>query len=361
MADYYAILGIHSSATSGQIKIAYRRLALQYHPDKNPDNQLAEKKFIELTEAYEILSDPLKRRLYDEGLPVEMGLDTNTATRDRRRPPPQFYYNHTPEKVIYRKQDYLLATGAVIAIVFIAIVFPVYLLKMNSTKNYEQAVSYYFAERYYSALHYVDLSMQDISSTNAEACALASVILVHKLHKYDYALKYIEKGLDYDPTDSLVSEFHYLQGMCLSEKNEPQKALLAFNQVREFSHAYDSSLFKKAVIFTYILPNLDSAETLYNHLINRNNQNFSAKYFKGIIYEKKENYPAASLIFKELIDKPFNEAASYYHLARAEIKLNMVDSACIHLRIASNYNLSEAKQLMSLYCEKESIFLSPYD
>ena len=361
MADYYAILGIHPSATSGQIKVAYRRLALQFHPDKNPDDHLAAIKFIEIAKAYKILSDPLKRRLYDEGLPVEFETESAAPNSSRRRPPPQFYYNHKPEKVIYSKRDYFLATGAVIGIIMLAVVFPVYLLQMNSTKYYEQAVSNYFAGRYYSALHNVDLSIQDISNTNAEACALASVILVHKLHKYEYALKYIDRGLDYDPNDSLRSEFHYLQGMSLAKTNEPQQALSAYNKVKEFSHTYDSCLFKKAVLFTYTLPNLDSAQIFYNLLLERNSENLSAKYFKGIIYEKKEDHNAAYGIFADLIDKPFNQAAAYYHLARAEIKLNQADSACAHLRKASAYNLAEAKQLMSLYCEKESIFLSPYD
>jgi len=63
--DYYAILGISKKAESDEIKKAYRALALKYHPDKNPDNKEAEEKFKEITEAYEVLSDPLKRKKYD--------------------------------------------------------------------------------------------------------------------------------------------------------------------------------------------------------------------------------------------------------------------------------------------------------
>jgi len=63
--DYYAILGITRWATDDEIKRAYKQQALKYHPDKNRDDVDAEKKFTDISEAYEILSDPTKRSLYD--------------------------------------------------------------------------------------------------------------------------------------------------------------------------------------------------------------------------------------------------------------------------------------------------------
>lgn len=65
MADYYRVLGVEKSASQSEIKKAYRKKALQYHPDKNPGNAEAEKKFKEATEAYEALSDEQKRSNYD--------------------------------------------------------------------------------------------------------------------------------------------------------------------------------------------------------------------------------------------------------------------------------------------------------
>ena len=64
--DYYEVLGIDKNADASEIKKAYRKLAIKFHPDKNPDNPDAEVKFKEAAEAYEILSNPEKKQRYDQ-------------------------------------------------------------------------------------------------------------------------------------------------------------------------------------------------------------------------------------------------------------------------------------------------------
>lgn len=64
--DYYEVLGVGKTATADEIKKAYRKKAVQYHPDKNPGDKAAEEKFKEAAEAYEVLSDPQKRQRYDQ-------------------------------------------------------------------------------------------------------------------------------------------------------------------------------------------------------------------------------------------------------------------------------------------------------
>ena len=64
--DYYEILGVDKNATSDEIKKAYRKKAIQYHPDKNPGDKEAEERFKEAAEAYEVLSNQEKRQRYDQ-------------------------------------------------------------------------------------------------------------------------------------------------------------------------------------------------------------------------------------------------------------------------------------------------------
>ncbi len=92
--DYYEILGVKKTSTEKEIKTAYRKLAKKYHPDTNANNREAEKKFKEITEAYSVLSDSKKKKLYDQygfaGL--EEGFD------------PKAYSGHDPNS--YRRYYY---------------------------------------------------------------------------------------------------------------------------------------------------------------------------------------------------------------------------------------------------------------
>jgi chaperone protein DnaJ len=84
--DYYQVLGISKTATELDIKKAYRKLALEFHPDKNPGNVAAAEKFKDISEAYEVLSDPDKKKVYDqfgeEGLKTGGGFNGFTQAGD---------------------------------------------------------------------------------------------------------------------------------------------------------------------------------------------------------------------------------------------------------------------------------------
>ncbi|MBV8444395.1 MAG: DnaJ domain-containing protein, partial [Candidatus Dormibacteraeota bacterium] len=83
--DYYEVLGVGRSATPEELKRAYRKLAMEYHPDRNNGDKTAEERFKEIGEAYAVLSDPQKRQQYDmfghsaQGIPNDFGFSFDSA------------------------------------------------------------------------------------------------------------------------------------------------------------------------------------------------------------------------------------------------------------------------------------------
>jgi curved DNA-binding protein CbpA len=101
LPDYYQILQIKTSATSAEIKAAYRRLAKLYHPDKNASNPAAEEKFKQVKEAYENLINPVKRRRYDERRYRAMGIQHSTSVQ--KKTPGTKNYNVSEQEAQRRK------------------------------------------------------------------------------------------------------------------------------------------------------------------------------------------------------------------------------------------------------------------
>jgi curved DNA-binding protein len=84
--DYYKILGVDRKASEADIRKAYRKLAMQHHPDRNPDNKQSEERFKEINEAYQVLSDPKKRAHYDR-------LGSDYSSWQRRGAPGDFNWD----------------------------------------------------------------------------------------------------------------------------------------------------------------------------------------------------------------------------------------------------------------------------
>lgn len=88
--DYYKVLGVPRSASEKEIKQTYRKLARQYHPDVNPNDKNAESRFREINEAYTVLSDPEKRKRYDE-----LGMNWDKVQQGGWQPPGGFSYSYS--------------------------------------------------------------------------------------------------------------------------------------------------------------------------------------------------------------------------------------------------------------------------
>jgi hypothetical protein len=352
--NYYNVLGLEQNATKAEIKAAYRKLALVYHPDKNPGDASAQKKFLEIANAYRMLNDDLQRARYDRSLRDD-DLEAfhqywEQVKPEKRPPPPPYYYRYAREKVVYSPRTYALGALAIAAIAGLALLVPFFLLQVSAEQNYQKAVDLYSMGQYTTSLHYLDISMSEVGNKSAEAATLAGVILTHYLKNHDYALKYINKGLEYASVDSLRSELQYLGGLCYYNKAMPDSAIAAFEAVGDKSTKKDSAIFMTGIIYLTQTDNTTESLRYFNQALQRNKNFNKARYYRGLTLQKTGRHERAIDDFKYLINNRYEPAAAYYHKAKSEMAQDHMDDACFDLKMAMRYQLEEAKSLYALYC-----------
>ncbi|MCU0445411.1 MAG: DnaJ domain-containing protein [Microscillaceae bacterium] len=163
MLDYYEILEIDKKATKDQIKAAYKRLALKYHPDRNLDNPYAEDVFKRVNEAYQVLSDDLKRSYYDlkfssPYIPDNQPVTNNAYTYATYTPPPpsQPYENsYDPKLYVSKKLRQRIQIGTIVGLVvlvFGGIWLNYYMNNQTAFAYYREAVSLYKQSQKHAAI-----------------------------------------------------------------------------------------------------------------------------------------------------------------------------------------------------------------
>lgn len=168
--DYYYVLGIKRNATAKEIKEAFKKLALAYHPDKNNNNKTAEEKFKVINEAYQVLSDSEKRFQYNQKFDaqnVDNQIFTESASQYKSyseiKIEPDFsagdysnqgkFYKETfaPAKKESNTFYYIIAFTLLIIIGSLATLFGKYMNHVAAEEHYEKARNYYQSESYFNS------------------------------------------------------------------------------------------------------------------------------------------------------------------------------------------------------------------
>lgn len=357
-AYFYDVLGIGRKATALEIRSAYYRLALQYHPDKNPGDPAAQERFIAISDAYRVLSDKGLRRQYDLSLEYGNSFREQPVIHQaapRRPPPPEYYRRRYQETVEYSRRTYMYGALFGLLLVALVILIPYFLLRTSSSRHYELAWSNYQHQQYPAALENIRYAIRDFGNWNAEACLLAGMILTDHLPRYDQALRYLNRGLDFNPDDSVAASLHYVRGRCLELLHRYDEAVASYSSVGNTPPFGDSALFRQAMVMGLVQEEHGQAIAILRDLVIRQPGFDAARYYLAYALAQSGREEEALGEYAFLVRKHFEVAACEYHMGRIQLRLGKTAEACDHLRAAAALHLTEAIDLYQRHCAADSL------
>lgn len=295
MSDYYQLLGVSQNADQAQIRSAYKRLAMQYHPDRNMGDRGAEEMFKKINEAYHVLSDPLKKARYD----ARFYQSTETVPppprhrdyRYARRAPPQ------PERSYYRvDRNYFKIQGLAILSFFVL---------ASICYGIAYTVQYFIAQHHEKKrLANVKLVKQANGLFNngrfTEAIDMVTDLRAQHPKEYMFIVA----------RDSLI---HVLDEMATAEfKNGDYRSsiehLLALERYQTPTKV---ETLRKIAFCQFHLGNYEESLRAFKHVHSQQPSNLELIYYIGLINLEKTNNPT--------------EALQYFDLGKALFKRNLTD------------------------------------
>ncbi len=357
--DYYQILGLDRSATPEDIKLAYRRLAKKYHPDRNVGSRHAEEKFKEITEAYKVLSDTSKKAVYEFSEANQNHPWVNSFTyqeRDRgagnnKKTKSTFNYHlHNKPTASNRKKNRIIFTTSILVILLILATVTLTLLRYSSNYYYNTGLQNYKEKEYAAALQNVNQSFSFLGTERTEAYLLAGKILTNHYKDYNAALEYINKGLGIEGKNLIKAELYYLKGKCLKAQKQFKSAYTNYKLAAVMDLNLDSLYHDLASLNCFVFKNYDDAIKYYNTLISIN-PSFAEGYIgRAFSYQKLGDHQKAVTDLKALIALDRQNATAFFMKGISEQALNHPSLACEDLKQAVILGSEKAFELYKKTC-----------
>lgn len=230
MTDYYQILGISKQAGIQEIKAAFKKLALQYHPDRNGGNKAAEEKFKQINEAYQVLSDANDKFMYDlklNGLytysstaeSTRQTTNHQTYSQEYTRPYTQPAYRYDPAA---NRKAYLVGTVIMLVLAVVGYSLYTFMNQRSARTKYAEALFYIDRSQTHRALDKLDEAL-DFDDTYAEAYLKRGQLqleigrnAIQAYADFDNAIRYAE---------SPVAEMYFFRALSLYKMGEYHRVI----------------------------------------------------------------------------------------------------------------------------------------
>ena len=351
----YDILGIPSSSTSEEIKTAYKKLAKQHHPDKNPGSNWHEEQFKKINQAYQVLSDSAKRKQYDGRLEYEAFQQQNRNTGNYNKTVPKTEYkkpNYASKRAVKTDNATVYKTYLIIAGIFLFTGIAGYFLYdfMNhytAEDLYKQGEELDKRGRYKEAyMLYTDaLSFDKKYSEAYEKRALARINAIddYKSAEYDYtnAIIYSKK-----PSTAL----YFKRAKCLLYLKKYNLAIIDLDSVLSIDKTADSAIFYKAEI-NYFIENYKNAIPDYSLFLTKHPTSTESLLKRSFCHYKNGQFQEALKDFEQLQQLKPEDGETFYYRAFTYFALNDSVKGCNDLNYSYIMGFGEAERAIKMYCK----------
>lgn len=342
---YYNILNIPTSATQRDIKVAYRKLVQEHHPDVN--NSSDEEQIKQINIAYETLSDPAKKIIYDNRLlggfenSIPAQPYNNPYQHRARRPPPSYYRrgSSSGQTYTFSTKTQIIGWSATI-LVFMLVVAGVFGMHYYvSEYYYEEALEAEKNNDLEGALSLYQLAIRDWGSRSVDA-SIKSAELSMKIGAFFYMIDYCKNGLNYEPDTVQTAKLFYLQALAYNQTERYTKAEKAYLSSLQHKFNKDTIYLNLGPLYMNRLNQYDKAEQIYTYLLSGNTIDLIHYYNRGICYQYLGRHPEAIEDFQQVLkDNPYS-GKILFQLGRSYLALGQTELACEYLRFAKRQSIN---------------------
>ncbi|WP_299818604.1 DnaJ domain-containing protein [uncultured Pontibacter sp.] len=354
--NYYSVLGISPTATTQEVKAAYKRLAIKYHPDKNQGNVLAEEMFKQINTAYQTLANPNKRARYDLRLqyqrerqrvlrqqPVYQQDPRYSQTRHPAGVNERHYRTIKRENYRFSRKDWYITIAFVAGLFTFSLLLKLVMDHVTGEDKYKTALTY-IADGKYSSAHRLLSDAIHFMPENADAYEARAMIELDVYENYPAALDDLNKVLKLRQSPS--AQIYFMRGRSFQQMEQYQQAETDLTQALKLNKNLWSAYLARGEIRLFFLGKYEEAIsdlTVYLKNTRPGSKDWvAALTYRGFGYSKRKDFYSAEQDYRMAFDVDKQNGRILYLLGRNEIEQFKSDSACAHFHQAYQLGYSAA-------------------
>jgi curved DNA-binding protein CbpA len=353
--NFYNILGINPTSSTQEVKAAYKRLALKYHPDKNPGNISAEELFKLVNTAYQTLSNPSKRARYDLKLKYQQEqqrilkrqyshqYDSSYQTRQPAGVSERYYRTIRREDRSFSRKDWLITLSFVAGILAFSLLLKVVMDYVTGEDRYKTALTYIENGKYTSA-HRLLSDAIHFMPENADAYEARAKIELDIYEDYSAAIHDLNKVVALRQSPS--AQVYLMRGLSFQQLAQYQKAEKDLSYALELNKNLWSAYLARGEVRLFFLNKpkkaISDLSVFLKHAEPETDNWVAALTYRGFGFYKLKDYVGAEQDFRRALHVDKQNGRILYLLGRAEVAQQMSDSACAHFYEAYQLGYSAA-------------------